>query len=75
VGQRLRIQLGKVMRQCEGSAILERATAIREAIAANIFDTFSLEPDGEEIIRIESEVAFDVLERSVRSRSSSVVVG
>jgi hypothetical protein len=67
-------ELGKVMRQREGSAILERATAIREAIAADIFNTFSLEPDGEEIVQIESEVAFDVLERSVRSRSSSVVV-
>lgn len=67
-------ELGKVMRQREGSAILERATAIREAIAAETFNTFSLQPDGEEIVRIESEVAFDVLERNVRSRSSSVVV-
>ena len=67
-------ELGTVMRQREGSAILERATAIREAIAADIFNTFSLEADGEEIVRIESEVAFDVLERSVRSRGSSVVV-
>ncbi|KZY35816.1 hypothetical protein A3731_16810 [Roseovarius sp. HI0049] len=67
-------ELGKVMRQREGSTILERATAIREAIAADIFNTFSLEPDGEEIVGIESEVAFDVLERSVQSRSSSVVV-
>lgn len=67
-------ELGKVMRQREGGAILERATAIREAIAADIFNAFSLEPDGEEIVQIESEVAFDVLERSVRSRSSSVVV-
>ena len=67
-------ELGTVMRQREGSAILERATAIREAIAADIFNAFSLEPDGDEIVRIESEVAFDVLEQSVRSRSSSVVV-
>jgi len=67
-------QLGTVMRQREGSAILERATEIRKAIAADVFNAFSLEPDGEEIVRIESEVAFDVLERSVRSRGSSVVV-
>ncbi|MGR3460946.1 MAG: ATP-dependent DNA helicase [Roseovarius sp.] len=67
-------QLETVMRQREGSAILERATEIRKAIAADVFNAFSLEPDGEEIVRIESEVAFDVLERSVRSRGSSVVV-
>lgn len=67
-------QLGAVMRQREGSAILERATEIRKAIAADVFNAFSLEPDGEEIVRVESEVAFDVLERSVRSRGSSVVV-
>ena len=67
-------QLGTVMRQREGSAILERATEIRKAIAADVFNAFSLEPDGEEIVRTESEVAFDVLERSVRSRVSSVVV-
>lgn len=67
-------QLGTVMRQREGSAILERATEIRKAIAAEVFNAFSLEPDGEEIVRIESEVAFDVLERSVRSRGSSVAV-
>ncbi|MCX7560168.1 AAA family ATPase [Sulfitobacter sp. F26204] len=67
-------QLGTVMRQRQGSAILERATEIRKAIAAEVFNAFSLEPDGEEIVRIESEVAFDVLERSVRSRGSSVAV-
>lgn len=67
-------ELGTVMRQREGSAILEQATEIRKAIAADVFNTFSLEPDGEEIVSIESEVAFDVLERSVRSRGSSVVV-
>lgn len=67
-------ELGTVMRQRERSAILDRATAIRKAIAADIFNAFSLEPDGEEIVRIGSEVAFDVLERNVRSRSSSVVI-
>lgn len=67
-------QLRTVMRQREGSAILARATKIRKAIATDVFNAFSLEPDGEEIVRIESEVAFDVLERSVRSRGSSVVV-
>lgn len=67
-------ELVTVMRQRQGSAILERATAIREAIAADVFNAFSLEPDGEEIVQIESEVAFDVLERSVRSCGSSVVV-
>lgn len=67
-------QLETVMRQREGSAILKRATEIRKAIAADVFNAFSLEPDGEEIVQIEPEVAFDVLERSVRSRGSSVVV-
>jgi hypothetical protein len=67
-------QLETVMRQREGSAILERATEIRKAIAADVFNALSLQPDGEEIVQIESEVAFDVLERSVRSRGSSVVV-
>ncbi|MGB3626867.1 MAG: hypothetical protein WA989_13615, partial [Henriciella sp.] len=62
------------MRQREGSTILKRATGIRKAIAADVFNGFSLEPDGEEIVQIESEVAFDVLERSERSRGSSVVV-
>jgi hypothetical protein len=43
-------ELTEVHRQAAGSVILERASAIRESIAAQRFNTFSLKPCGEALL-------------------------
>lgn len=43
-------ELTEVMRQAAGSAILDRATALREAIHTRRFNTFDCSPAGDEIV-------------------------
>jgi energy-coupling factor transporter ATP-binding protein EcfA2 len=43
-------ELTEVHRQAAGSVILERASAIRESIAAKRFNAFNLEPSGEALL-------------------------
>lgn len=66
--------LDLVMRQAEGSAILERATEIRHSISIERFNSFSLAADGSDITEVEEEQALDLIECSLKGKSSSVVV-
>ena len=66
--------LNLVMRQAEGSTILERATEIRHAISDERFNSFSLAADGSDIIEVEEVQALNLIERSLRDKSSSVVI-
>lgn len=66
--------LDRVMRQAEESTILERATEIRRAISAGIFNSFSLAADGNDIVEVDEGQALDIIERSLTKKSSSVVV-
>ncbi|QEI06596.1 AAA family ATPase [Pigmentiphaga aceris] len=63
-----------VMRQARGSSILDRATALRDAIRTERFNTFSLKPDGQEIVKVETAVAVERVVQSIRAKDTTVVV-
>lgn len=76
--------LAVVLRQAEGSAILDRATRIREALAAGRFDTLSLrpdatepdatEPDATEIVEVDAAGAVGLIVGGIRARDQVVAV-
>ena len=68
-------ELTEVHRQVAGSVILERASAIRESIAAQRFNTFSLKPSGEALLaeQIPESVA-RVVEAYRHGGGSSVLI-
>lgn len=63
-----------VMRQAEGSAILARATELRDAISAANFNSFSLKPDNKEIEKIDAARAVDMIFEGLTGAGSSVAV-
>ena len=74
---RLRIvvhELEKVMRQSEGSGILERATTIRQAISKKVFNSFSMNPNRQDVVKIEGNQALDRIETDINERKSAVIV-
>ena len=66
--------LDLVMRQAEGSGILERATEVRNAIFAGRFNSFSVAANGSDITEVEARQALDLIERSLEANASAVVV-
>ncbi len=66
--------LATVLRQAEGSAILDRATRIREALAAGRFDTLSLRPDATEIVEVDAAGAVGLIVDGIRARDQVVAV-
>lgn len=66
--------LGLVMRQAEGSAILEQATEVRNAIFAGRFNSFSLAANGSDITELEEKQALDLVKHSLEAKASTVVV-
>lgn len=66
--------LTTVMRQAEGSAILDRATEIRDAIFQERFNSFSLRSDRNDIQTISSTQAVESALGAIRNKESSVVV-
>lgn len=66
--------LTTVMRQAEGSAILERATELRDAISADCFNSFSLQPNGGDIEKIDAMRAVDLIFEGLAGAGSSVAV-
>jgi hypothetical protein len=66
--------LKEVMRQAKGSAILERATEIRDALLAGKFNTFSLNPDGQDIELTDASGAVDRIVQGLQSKESNVAV-
>lgn len=67
-------ELRTVMRQAQGSAILARASEIRDAIVAKTFNRFSLTSRGDDIQNANVREAGDLVEESQRARGPSVVV-
>jgi hypothetical protein len=67
-------ELTTVVRQAAGSPVLQRASELRDAIRDERFNRFSLRPDGVDIEEIEASRAIDLIEESIRSRTSNVAV-
>lgn len=67
-------ELTEVMRQASGSAILQRATALREAIARQDFNGLDLSEAEGEIRHVGLRAALDEVVEALRARSSSVLI-
>lgn len=63
-----------VMRQEQGSAILDRATELRDAMLAERFNAFSLQPNGQDIERVDASAAADLIVEGLQGRDSNVAV-
>ena len=66
--------LNAVMRQAQGSAILERATELRDAMLADRFNTFSLQPNGQDIEQVDARSAVDLIVQGLQTKDSNVAV-
>ena len=66
--------LKNVMRQAQGSAILDRATELRDSLLVSRFNTFSLKPNQKDIEQVESQKAIDLAVEGLRLKDSNVVV-
>lgn len=63
-----------VMRQAQDSAILQRATEIRDAVSAAQFNHFSLQSNQQDIRQADATGALDLIIQALRDKSSSVAV-
>lgn len=77
--QTFKLQVGSydlttVMRQAEGSAILDRATQLRTSIQAHSFNTFSLQPDQQTITQVDVASALGLMVDGLRRKESTVTV-
>ncbi|WP_158654922.1 ATP-dependent DNA helicase [Aeromonas sp. ASNIH5] len=66
--------LKTVMRQTQDSAILDRATELRDAIMAERFNKFSLQPNGLDIEQVDSRRAVDLIAQGLQTEASNVAV-
>lgn len=66
--------LSTVMRQAQDSAILDRATELRDALLAERFNTFSLRPNQQDIHQVDSATAIDLILEGLQSKDSNVAV-
>lgn len=66
--------LSAVMRQAHGSAILDRATELRDAMMASRFNAFSLQPNGKEIERVDATGAVELIVQGLQTKESNVAV-
>ncbi|MEO6422835.1 MAG: AAA family ATPase [Candidatus Nitrotoga sp.] len=66
--------LTAVMRQAQGSAILDRATELRDALLAKRFNTFSLQPDGQGIEQVDARGAVYLIVQGLQTKGSNVTV-
>ncbi|WP_317964089.1 ATP-dependent DNA helicase [Methylocaldum szegediense] len=67
-------ELNEVMRQRKGSAILGRATTLRNAIFSETFNTFDLSPNDEEIRAVSVTEAVKLSEQAIRAKSDCVLI-
>jgi len=67
-------ELRQVVRQAEGSPILQGATALRDRLSAGQFNSFSLDPAPAAIAHVDSATAIGHLVREIRSQGSSIAV-
>jgi hypothetical protein len=68
------VDLVNVMRQTQKSAILERATEIRDAVLSNRFNTFSLKPNQLDIELVDSREAINLVVDAIQRKESNVAV-
>jgi hypothetical protein len=68
------LDLSSVMRQAQGSAILSRATELRDLLVAERFNTFSLKPNGQDIEKVDTKRAVDLIVEGLQSKESNVAV-
>lgn len=66
--------LRTVLRQAHDSAILDRATELRDALLAERFNTFSLRPNQQDIHQVDSATAVDLILEGLHSKDSTVAV-
>lgn len=66
--------LSAVMRQAQGSAILDRATELRDAMMASRFNAFSLQPNGKEIELVDATGAVEMIVQGLQAKESNVAV-
>lgn len=77
--QEFKLQVGSfdlnaVMRQAQGSAILKRATELRDALLAERFNTFSLQPNQQDIELADARSAVDLMVQGLQAKDSNVAV-
>lgn len=66
--------LNAVMRQAQDSAILDRATELRDAMLAERFNKFSLQPNGKDIEQVDARNAVNLIVQGLESKASNVAV-
>ena len=67
-------ELATVMRQAQGSAILDRATQLRDAVSAGRFNEFSLQSDQQDIQQADTGEALARILHGLRNKESNVAV-
>ena len=66
--------LTAVMRQAQDSAILDRATELRDAMMAERFNAFSLQPNGKDIQQVDATGAVEQIIQGLQTKESNVAV-
>jgi hypothetical protein len=79
LSQEYRLQVGsfelaEVMRQAQDSAILDRATELRDALQTEQFNTFSLQPNQQDIEQVDALGAVDLIVEGLQAKDSNVAV-
>jgi hypothetical protein len=67
-------ELTQVLRQEAGSAVLDRATVLRDAICAKNFNVMDLSPKAQEIVQVTVVDAVAMVEKAFRAKASSVLI-
>lgn len=67
-------ELRTVMRQAQGSAILVRATELRNAVTAGSYNEFSLQPDQQDIQQADTTGVLELILHGIKSKESTVAV-
>jgi ATP-dependent exoDNAse (exonuclease V) alpha subunit len=68
------LELTEVMRQQAGSAVLDRATALRDAIGKRIYSSFDISADGNDIVDASISEGVVTAERAFGFKSSCVLI-
>lgn len=68
------LDMHTVLRQAADSAILERATTLRNSLQAGRFHTFSLQPNQRDIQEVDSATAVEMLHSHIQQRHPVVAI-
>ena len=67
-------ELKQVMRQQSHSGVLERATALRNAIQARTFNAMNLSPNGADVRSVQISEGVDVVEAAIRAGKPAALI-